>query len=201
MIAIIDYKTGNLGSIANMCEYLGYDAVITRDKEVIEKASHIILPGVGSFDRGMNYIHEFGLFDLLNDLVLVKKKPILGICLGMQLMCNKSEEGVIPGFGWIDTDVIKFKNRNIKIPHMGWNKVMEIKNGKLLKQDENINWRFYFVHSYHIGFPADIDAYSICNYDEDFVCLVEKENIFAAQFHPEKSHKFGFKLISNFLSQ
>ena len=164
MIAIIDYKTGNSGSITNMCEYLGYETIITRDKEVIENASHLILPGGGSFDRGMNYIHEFGLFDLLNTLVLEKKKPILGICLGMHLMCNKSEEGVLPGFGWIDADVVKFKNREIKIPHMGWNKIKEIKKGSLLKHADNLNWRFYFVHSYHLNLPKNIDGYSNCNY-------------------------------------
>lgn len=201
MIAIIDYKTGNLGSIANMCEYLGFDAVITRDKKVIQEASHLILPGVGSFDRGMNYIHEFGLFDLLNELVLNKKKPILGICLGMQLMCNKSEEGESSGFGWLNTEVVKFRNLELKIPHMGWNRITQSKIGELLKYKEDLDWRFYFVHSYHIGMPTNVDAYSMCNYGDNFVCLVEKENIFATQFHPEKSHKFGFKLLSNFLNQ
>lgn len=197
-IAIIDYKTGNIGSIANMIEYLGCNAKISKNINDISAASHLVLPGVGTFDKGMNGILENKLIDLLNEQVLVKKKPILGICLGMQLMCNHSTEGSKNGLSWIDAEVEKFELQGLKIPHMGWNYVKLNKNSKLLKgfvEDP----RFYFVHSYFVGNVKDNALTATCNYGLDFNCLIEKENIFATQFHPEKSHKFGMKLFENFI--
>ncbi len=197
-IIIIDYKTGNVGSIANMIEYLGYNAKISNNVDEIIDSSHLILPGVGSFDRGMNGIIDNKLFDILNEQVLIRKKPILGICLGMQLMCNSSEEGLQKGLSWIDANVLKFNVEGLKIPHMGWNYVKFNSSSMLLKGFSD-DPRFYFVHSYFVGDVRDDSIIATCSYGVDFNCLVEKENIFATQFHPEKSHKYGMKLIENFI--
>lgn len=197
-ITIIDYKTGNIGSIANMIEYLGYNAKISNSIDDISSASHLILPGVGTFDKGMKGIMENKLLDVLNEQVLLKKKPILGICLGMQLMCNNSSEGVSKGLSWIDAEVVKFELQGLKIPHMGWNYVKLNKDSKLLQGFDH-DPRFYFVHSYLVGDVKDNSLTATCNYGIDFNCLIENNNIFATQFHPEKSHKFGMKLFENFI--
>jgi len=201
MIVIIDYKTGNLGSILNMFKKIGAEAIASSDISDIERADKIILPGVGSFDNGMNNLKEMDLIPVLNEKVLVKKTPILGICLGMQLFSQKSEEGKLAGLDWIDAETIKFNGENtkFKIPHMGWNTINVKKEGPLL-----INMcqeaRFYFVHSYHLICKNQENIIANTNYIYEFPSIIQKENIFGVQFHPEKSHKFGIKLFNNFVN-
>lgn len=204
MIAIINYGLGNLGSIQNMLKKVGYtDVVITHDKATIDSADKLLLPGVGAFDNGMSKIRDLGLIDTLNDNVLVKRKPVLGICLGMQLLSRGSQEGSLPGLGWIDAFANKFSfaaaNAHLKIPHMGWNEVKPQKTHPLT-QDLPADARFYFVHSYHVDCNDPADALLTAHYGEDFTCAVQKDNIMGVQFHPEKSHKFGMHLMRNFIN-
>jgi imidazole glycerol-phosphate synthase subunit HisH len=200
MIVIVDYGMGNLGSVLNMFKKIGARAIISGDIHDISQAEKILLPGVGSFDTAMKRIHESGLYQELNRLVIEKKIPVLGICLGMQLLMEKSEEGLLPGFGWIEGGAYNFKGRikyTFKVPHMGWNDVL-ICNKNQLTEGFADETRFYFVHSYFVR--VENESYSLmkCNYGLDFDAAVCKENIYGAQFHPEKSHKFGMQLFKNF---
>jgi glutamine amidotransferase len=200
MIVIINYGAGNLGSMLNMFKKIGQEAILGNTIEDIEKADKLILPGVGSFDAGMEKLNSSGLKEILNFKVLEKRTPILGICLGLQLMTNKSEEGVLDGLGWIDAETKKFRldSDKFKIPHMGWNEIKIEKQSMLFKGMEEQENRFYFVHSYHLvcNAPADILVSTVYGYD--FTCGVERNNILGVQFHPEKSHKFGMQLLRNF---
>lgn len=203
MIVIVDYGMGNLGSVANMLKKIGYPSLISSDKTTIEKATKLILPGVGAFDSAMLRLRELGLVDLLNLKVKVEKVPVLGICLGMQLLANKSEEGGLEkGFGWIQGELIKFRidksSHNIRIPHMGWNVVNQKKKSRLFENmfDEN---RFYFVHSYHYITTNPNDVLLSTQYGYEITAAVESDNILGVQFHPEKSHKFGMQLLKNFV--
>ncbi len=198
MIIVIDYGMGNLGSIANMIKKVGYKCIITSDLEEIKKATKLILPGVGSFDNGMKNLENLGMIEVLNQKVLVEKTPILGICLGMQLMTKSSEEGNLLGLGWIEADTKKFVSDTLKIPHMGWNTIKHQKNSKLFDESENEK-RFYFVHSYCVNCNQEVDILTNTNYIQDFVSSFQKENIIGVQYHPEKSHKFGMSLIKNFV--
>ena len=200
MIVIIDYKTGNIGSLANMLKKIGAKAVVSSNPEEIKKAEKLILPGVGAFDVGMENLKNLGLVSLLKDRVRNKKTPILGICLGMQLFAQKSKEGTLPGLGWIEGEVKKFKfnNNKFKIPHMGWNTI-EIKKEDTLFKNMEGELRFYFVHSYYfVPFKKD-NVLATTNYGINFTSIIKKENIIGVQFHPEKSHKFGMKLLDNFV--
>jgi imidazole glycerol-phosphate synthase subunit HisH len=201
MIAIVDYGVGNLGSIANMLRRIGAVAIITSDPSQLERAEKLILPGVGSFDGGMYNLHERNLVSVLNEKVLINKTPVLGLCLGMQLLTKGSEEGRLKGLGWIEADTVKFKydvaQRGLKIPHMGWNTVEPCQESMLFK-DLNADARFYHVHSYHV-ISNDADAIAKTNYGYWFVSAVAHKNILGVQFHPEKSHKFGLKLLKNFV--
>lgn len=198
MITIVDYGCGNLGSIKNMLKKSGFDALITSSKEEIQKADKLILPGVGSFDTGIVNIREMGLFELLNKKITEERIPVLGICLGMQLMTRSSEEGKEKGFGWIDAEVLKFKpgNENLKIPNMGWNEIKIKIENPLLKN--NSDQRFYFVHSYYVKCGNVADVIATADFGIEYDCAFRKENIFGVQFHPEKSHKFGMQLFKNF---
>ena len=204
MIAIVDYGVGNLGSILNMFRKIGIEAVVTADPSGIEKAEKLILPGVGAFDTAMKNIRDLKLLDVLNQKVIVDKTPVIGLCLGMQILTESSEEGKMPGLGWIKGKTIRFRfeeSRNdLKIPHMGWNTV-EIKNPSPLVEELDKNSRFYFVHSYHIDCKDKEDVTAVTNYGYDFHSVVKKENIYGIQFHPEKSHKFGMKLLENFANR
>lgn len=200
MIVVIDYGMGNLGSIANMIKKVGHKCIITSDLEEIKKASKLILPGVGSFDNGMRNLAELGMIEVLNQKVLVEKTPILGICLGMQLMTKSSEEGTSAGLGWLDAQTKKFVSDTLKIPHMGWNIIKHQKKSKLFDECESEK-RFYFVHSYFVSCNQEVDILTNTNYTQDFVSSFEKENIIGVQFHPEKSHKFGMSLLKNFLEK
>lgn len=201
MITIVDYGLGNLGSILNMLKKIGAEVKLSTSIHDIEKADKLILPGVGAFDHGMRQLRERGLIDVLNHKALEEKVPILGICLGMQLLGNSSEEGSEEGLGWIEANTKKFRFEGIelrlKVPHMGWNLVKESKASDLNK-DMYPEPRFYFVHSYHFVCKNPEDELLKSNYGFDFTSAVEKENIMGVQFHPEKSHKFGMQLLNNF---
>ena len=201
MITIVDYKTGNLGSIQNILKRIGEQSVVTSDKEVIADATKLILPGVGAFDTGMRNLNDLDLIGVLNRKVVEEKIPVLGICLGMQLLSKGSEEGEFEGLGWIDARTIRFcfkDSMEYKIPHMGWNFIKQHKPSKLLENMYS-EPRFYFVHSYYFKSMEDKDVLTSTEYEIEFTSAVEKENILGVQFHPEKSHKFGMKLLKNFV--
>jgi len=202
MIVVIDYGMGNVGSIANMLKKVGAkDVVITNDISDLEKAHKIILPGVGSYDMGMEMLNKYDLINSLNRHVLVEKKPILGICLGMQMLGMHSEEGSSKGLGYIDFENVKFNVSQIglRVPHMGWNYVhIYNKESKLVKGLEE-ETRFYFVHSYHAVCKNREDVLMTCEYGGTVTAAVQHQNIYGTQFHPEKSHKFGMQIMKNFV--
>lgn len=202
MIVIVDYGLGNTGSVLNMVHKMGGEARISSSPDEIKEASAIILPGVGAFDNAMQKLDESGLIPILEEMVINRKVPFLGICLGMQLLFERSEEGKLPGLGWIEGEVKRFrfsdeKIMTHKIPHMGWNQIQAIPSSPLFSGLEEGS-RFYFVHSYHVVCDnVYVTAHS--NYGYPFICSVNKNNIYAAQFHPEKSHKFGKLFFKNFI--
>ena len=203
MIAIINYGMGNLGSVLNMLRRLGnYEAIITSDLKKIESAEKLILPGVGSFKRAMDNLEQGGFLPILEKKVLQNKTPIMGICLGMQLLFNKSEEGDCNGLGWIKGDVVRFnfneENGKLNVPHMGWN-IVKIKKESGLVNNMFPENKFYFVHSYYAVCGDLNDVLMTTNYGHEFVSAVERDNIFGFQFHPEKSHRYGLNLFNNFL--
>lgn len=198
MITIVDYGMGNLGSIKNMLKNVGHESIITGDPIQIKNSGKIILPGVGSFDKAIENLKLFKLIDILNRKALVEKVPVLGICLGMQLMAIDSEEGKLEGFGWIDGHIKRFNlNKNFKIPHMGWNQVLIKKEHFLFEQMFEAP-RFYFVHSYYFQCNNSDNIIATTKYGIEFDSVVYKENIMGVQFHPEKSHKYGMKILENF---
>lgn len=202
MIVIIDYGLGNLSSIQNMLTYLGYDSVISSDKSVISDNSKFILPGVGAFDTGLRNLKELGIVNVLNKKIIHEKCPILGICLGAQIMLNKSDEGHEKGLSYIDGEVKSFssffnKNRlNFPIPNMGWRDV-KFSSESIFKSEE-VPPKFYFVHSYFFDIINTNEQWNFSNYGFDFCSGFKKNNILGVQFHPEKSHKFGMKLLNYF---
>jgi glutamine amidotransferase len=201
MIAIVDYNCGNIGSVKKMIEKSGGKAIITNHLEDINKAEKIILPGVGAFDTGMTNIKDFNLLESLNENILVKKKPILGICLGMQLMTLKSEEGKLNGLSWINAEVKKFPaGADIKVPKIGWDYITIQKDNPLFNNYQE-NPRFYFVHSYFVESQDETIITARSKYHHiDYTSAFNKDNIYGVQFHPEKSHKFGMQLLKNFLA-
>lgn len=202
MLAIINYGVGNLNSIKNALSKIGFESEITSRPDDIRKADKIIFPGVGSFDYAVNALSRLGLTEPLHNRVIIDKIPILGICLGMQLMSKRSEEGRLNGFGWIDADTVKFDftaiEKNLRIPHMGWNHIEVKRSGSILDNlyDEP---RFYFVHSYHIKCANSDNILAASNYGYEFTCAIIQDNIIGVQFHPEKSHKFGLQVLNNFV--
>ena len=201
VITVVDYGVGNLGSILNMLKKIGAKAETTSEPDVLAKAEKLILPGVGAFDAGMRKLNEVGLVSLLNELVLEKKLPVIGLCLGMQLMTKKSEEGTEAGLGWIEAETVRFKfgseNKHLKVPHMGWN-TLDIQRQHPLVSELGLNPRFYFVHSYHILCADETDVVAYTDYGYPLAAVISKDNIMGAQFHPEKSHRFGMQLLKNF---
>ena len=200
-IVIVDYSMGNLNSVLKKLIQLNADAVISADPKVISKADKLILPGVGHFEKAVEIMHQKGLWEVLNQAVLIDKKPILGICLGMQLMTKSSEEGQAKGFGWVDATVNRFQVKDalkFKIPHMGWNQIKIKKESQLMigLTDES---EFYFVHSFHVRTNDSSIVLNETEYEATFVSAFEKENIYGVQFHPEKSHDSGKLLLQNFL--
>ena len=200
MIAIIDYKLGNPGSVFNMLKYLGYESEITFNRERILMADRLILPGVGSFDAGIQNLRKLELVEVLNEKVLNDKTPVLGICLGMQLMGSSSEEGQESGLEWISGRSVRFDPEKVRVPHITWNEIT-IRSGVGLFKDLDSNLKFYFAHSFHFE-PEDEElVIAKASYGNSFVGGVEKGKILGVQFHPEKSHKFGMKLLKNFISE
>ena len=202
MITIIDYEMGNLNSIQNMFTYIGVESKIESDVDKIKNASKILLPGVGSFDTAMKKINENGLKEVLNEKALKEQVPVLGICLGMQLLTNSSEEGILDGLGWVDAKTMSFKSvidKKYRIPHMGWNIVSESNESKLTDGFKDFDeTRFYFVHSYFVKVENEKNSILKTDYGLKFDSAIQKDNIFGAQFHPEKSHKFGMNIFKNF---
>jgi glutamine amidotransferase len=200
MIAIINYGLGNLTSILNMHQRLGIEAVITADAATIKKAEKLILPGVGHFKKGMENLKESGLQDLLNEQVINNKKPVLGICLGAQLMTRFSGEGNVEGLGWVDASTVAFDNLKmggLKVPHMGWADII-IKRETPLFAGLPPEPRFYHVHSFHFDFSTNNEVVAYAVYGYGFPVAFNKENIYGTQFHPEKSHRYGMKVLQNF---
>lgn len=201
MIHVIDYEVGNILSIKNMLHRCGVKAVVTSEIDELLNAKKIILPGVGAFGYAMDRLRHYNLIDLLNHKAQQEKIPILGICLGAQLLFSSSEEGNCDGLGWVTGEVIKFRKEkakeNLKIPNMGWMDVVPLKTSNLLEELPE-DPRYYFVHSYHFLCANEEDALLKANHGYDFTAAVEKGNILGVQFHPEKSHKYGMKLLSNF---
>ncbi|MGB9840700.1 imidazole glycerol phosphate synthase subunit HisH [Thermovenabulum sp.] len=195
-ITVIDYGMGNLGSVKKAFEYLGYRVVLTSDAAEILKAESLVLPGVGAFKEAMGRLKLNGKIDALKKKILIEKVPFLGICLGMQLLFEFSEEGSEKGLGILKGDVKLIpKKQGLKIPHMGWNRIKVKKNSPILK---NLDGEyFYFVHSYFADAEME-DVSSVTEYGGEITASVEKGNIFATQFHPEKSGKAGLQLLENF---
>jgi glutamine amidotransferase len=202
-IAIIDYGLGNLGSIKNMLKKLGANSNITSDSNLIENAEKIILPGVGSFDSGMSHLLDSGLKDVLDYVVMENCVPTAGICLGMQLMTEKSEEGKQTGLGWLSGTTVRFvpgEGEKMNIPHMGWNSVSKAKQSNITDGLED-EARFYFVHSYHVKCSNDNDILLTSQYGSvKFVSAFNYKNIIGFQFHPEKSHKYGMQILKAFIN-
>jgi imidazole glycerol-phosphate synthase subunit HisH len=200
-ILILDYSVGNLHSVKRKIQRLGITPVVSSSISDIRRADKIIMPGVGHFKTAMDCLNDLKLIEALQKAVLITKKPILGICLGMQLMAKKSEEGNVEGLGWLDAEVVKFDVRDpikYKVPHTGWNQIQIIKQSLLMK---NIlpSSEFYFTHSYHFKASMSGDILNQTTYEYDFTTAVERGNIFGVQYHPEKSHDAGIQLLKNFI--
>lgn len=199
MVVIVDYGLGNLASVKNMLKKIGVKSIVSSDKGEILNAEKLILPGVGNFFKGMEQLNQRGLIEVLNKKVLEDKIPILGICLGMQLMTNYSEEGDSKGLAWIDAETKRFafEEQSMKIPHMGWSDAYFNKDHEL-NQMNNEQARFYFVHSYRVLCNNKEDVLASSNYGGEFHSGFRKNNIWGVQFHPEKSHKFGMEFLKHF---
>lgn len=199
MVVVVNYGVGNLGSILNMLKKAGVSAKVSSQPEDIAAAERIILPGVGAFDRAMERLTASGLIPHLEKRAFTDKIPFLGICVGMQLLHRRSEEGVLPGLGWLDADVVRFhfSDPTLRIPHMGWNAV-ESKDCPLLKGMEQ-EARFYFAHSFHTPLANEPKAVGQTKYGYPFASIVNRDNIWGAQFHPEKSHRYGLQFFRNFM--
>ena len=205
MITIINYGLGNLRSVQKAFERLNIKAIISNNKKEIADAEKLVLPGVGHFVKGMHYLKELKLIDILNTKVMLDKTPILGICLGMQLMTEFSEEGNCEGLGWIEAKTIRFNyngngtGHGLKIPHMGWNDIRFVKS-TALKNELETSSSFYFVHSYYVNCKDENDRLTRTEYGIEFDSGFQRENITGVQFHPEKSHAAGLKLLKNFIN-
>ena len=202
-VAIVDYGYANIRSVVNAFEYFGAAVTLAEGPGDLESAERVVLPGVGSFDAGMRGLRERNLVECLGELALVQRRPFFGICLGMQFLLEASEEGEEPGLGWFAGRVTRFANgvSGLKVPHMGWNEVSVPTAGRLFAGIEAPT-DFYFVHSYFVPLESEAGRChaGICSYGEPFVAAFERDNLFACQFHPEKSQMAGMKLIETFLS-
>jgi len=201
MIAIIDYGSGNVSAIANIYKQLKIPYCITDHAETLAAADRYILPGVGAFDTTMQHLRDTGLIDILNHAILTEQKKVLGICVGMQILAESSEEGQLPGLGWIPGQVKKIDAsklaKNPKLPHMGWNSITATCANPLL-HDVDISYGFYFLHSYYFAATQAANVFATTDYGQAIPCAVVRNNIFGVQFHPEKSHANGMALFRNF---
>lgn len=201
MIGIIDYGSGNVKAIANIYKRLNEPYFVTSEPARLREATHLVLPGVGAFDTTMSLLINSGLRNTLDELVLDQKVPIMGICVGMQIMAESSEEGSEAGLGWIKGDVKKINDQQLvrkpKLPHMGWNDITITRDNFILA-DINPKEGFYFLHSYYVQPSEDADVVATVDYGTDLTCVVRRENIIGIQFHPEKSHVNGVQVFQNF---
>ena len=200
MISIVDYGLGNIGAFENIYRRLGIPVMPVKSVEQLSEASKIILPGVGAFDWAMQRLSESGMMGPLDDLVQRQKVPVLGVCVGMQIMAKSSEEGRLPGLGWIDATVKRFDesilNQHAKVPHMGWNDVDVSNSCPLFSGIETP--LYYFLHSYFLEPTSETDVIGYSNYGIKFASAIACDNVYATQFHPEKSHQWGIQLLKNF---
>ena len=203
MITIVDYGLGNIKAFANVYKRLNIPACYASSTEQLKQASKIILPGVGAFDHAMQKLNSSGLRECLDNLVLEKKVPVIGICVGMQMMANDSEEGTSKGLGWIDGTVKRFSYPNEEVakkhplPHMGWNNIHPVKASALVANLDEYK-RFYFLHSYYFQCANSADIVATANYGFDYSCIINHDNVYGIQCHPEKSHHNGVALLKNF---
>jgi glutamine amidotransferase len=201
MIVIINYGLGNLNAFVNIFKKLDIPVKIATQASDLENATKIVLPGVGAFDHAMTKLNESGMRETLDDFVLNKKLPVIGICVGMQILAKSSDEGVMPGLGYIDGVVRKFDTSAFKqktrLPHMGWNDIVPQPGHSLFKDLEEVPL-YYFLHSYYFECNKSEDAVATADYGAEFVCAVNNDNIYGVQFHPEKSHHYGVQLLKNF---
>lgn len=201
MIAVVDYGVNNSNSVIRMIQKVGGVAYKAKNIHEIKNAQKLIIPGVGSFDEGMKNLSQLGIIDLLKEMIGKNEIPVLGICLGMQLLCNASEEGTVHGLGLVPAKVKKLKSEfegTFKVPHMGWNSIEVIRKNRLFDPDLGEK-RFYFVHSYYVEPESDDICSARAYYGLDFCAAFEHKNIYGVQFHPEKSHRFGMSLLRNFV--
>ncbi|NQX40308.1 glutamine amidotransferase [Pedobacter steynii] len=201
MIAIIDYGVGNIRAFTNIYKKLDVHIKIAQKLEDLTEVTKIILPGVGAFDHAMEQLERSGMRQRLDELVLGDHVPVVGICVGMQMLAHSSDEGKLLGLGWIDASVKKFDESKIKysthLPHMGWNDVNPVKENAILTGLEK-DAKFYFLHSYYFHCNDAEDIIATTDYGIEFSCAVNKKNIYGVQFHPEKSHQYGIQLLNNF---
>ena len=200
MITVVDYGVGNIGAILNMLDYLGIDAQASGEPGVLERADQLILPGVGAFDKAMSTLRSRQLIDPLNRAVLERKVPLMGVCLGMQLLARGSEEGNEAGLGWINADVHRIRlpeGSPLKVPHIGWMEVQPMRPSALFEPGLAAE-RFYFDHSYHVICDRQENVSAVIDYGMPLCCAVQAGNVSGVQFHPEKSHRFGMRLLRAF---
>lgn len=200
IISVLDYKMGNISSVLRALSKNNIESKVISTYDEIISSDKIILPGVGHFGKAMDYLQSNKLDEALHKAILDNKKPILGICLGMQLMCQKSEEGEKTGLGWFDASITKIQIKNklkYKVPHISWNQLIAPNENKILKGIQS-DAEFYFVHSYYVSETTKKEVLCKTKFEKDFVSALRKDNIYGVQFHPEKSHESGFKLLKNF---
>lgn len=201
MLTLIDYGVGNINAFLNIYKQLNIPVTVAKTADDLKYTSKIILPGVGHFDYAMEQLEASGMRQKLDKLVLESKVPVVGICVGMQMLASSSDEGKLPGLGWLDASVKKFDEKSIQyathLPHMGWNDIKPVKENSILKGMEN-DAKFYFLHSYYFHCNRSEDTIAVTDYGINFSCAVNKENIYGVQFHPEKSHQYGIQLLKNF---
>ena len=200
IITVVDYGVGNIGALLNMFDYLGIDAQASGDATVLAKADKLVLPGVGAFDKAMSTLRARRLVEPLNQAVLERRRPVLGVCLGMQLLARSSEEGSEPGLGWVAADVRRIVpglGSPLKVPHIGWGEVAPTRRSALFDPLEPVE-RFYFDHSYHVCCDRPKDVAAVVAYDSELCCAVSAGHVHGVQFHPEKSHRFGMRLLRAF---
>jgi glutamine amidotransferase len=199
MICVVDYGVGNVQAIINIYKHWNIPACAASAADQLHRAERIVLPGVGAFDWVMSRLNQSGMREVLDELVGARGVPVLGICVGMQMMMQRSAEGSLEGLGWIEGDVVSFDQfrTRAQLPHMGWNDVRPVRECGLF-EDCGEDLRYYFLHSFHVRPERPGDVYAVTDYHGDFVSAVRRENVYGVQFHPEKSHNWGTQLLRNF---